>query len=430
MDKIADEVKPDDLSAPDVLPAQEAAAAPAARVRPRGPQPWHAALLLFFLAPAMVRLLTTALSPAEYFSPIVWLGLHASLGAGAVLLREIAVRRRLDSWGRLLLGIALGLLYEGLVTRNLFIGEGGELGTLSGYGRALGINWIWGFVTIALYATQGFLLPLLVTEIALPGQRTAPALSRKGMLRLGLLTSAAALLGFFGISANIGDPQQNYHPGLFELLFCLAGVLGLPWLAVWRARRSELKAAFAATASAGPAEEDAAAETSGPAAVGDTGLAGQFRLQARGNTLRFVRSVDEPVRPSPRALGWLAGLATALLLFILPALCKDVLKIPDYTTLLLVLLGLGAALHLARRLSGRLSQAHHFALLAGTQGCWIALCLLLPLDDGLRPDETAGMPLLGLAALGMLIYTGRRLRRPAAASVQLAAAAGPAQTCG
>ncbi len=384
-------------------------------------KPWHAAALLFFLAPAMARLLSTALTPAEYFSPIVFLGLHASLGCAAVLLREFAVRQRLGSWGKLLLGIALGLFYEGLITRNLFAAEGGELGTLVGYGRSLEVNWLWGVLTLAFYATQGFLLPLLLSEMLLPRLRGSAALSKKGVIWISLLAGGSALIGFFGISANIGDPAQVYHPGLGQLLLCLAGVLGLPWLALVRARREEARLA-------GLQETEKSLEPESP----NYEAAGQFELQSTGGTLRFVRRRDSgQVRPSPRALGWLCGLSFALLLYILPALYKDVLKIPAAAAMLLSLIGIAAAIWLARRLSGRLTMAHRFALLAGTQGCWIALCLLLPLDDGLRPDETIGMPVLGLLALSALVYGGYRLRQLEPAPVRRKAPAkGLPATCG
>lgn len=410
---------PADLSAcpeaPDEVPdaataASEAAAAETSPpARPAGFKPWHAALLLFFLAPAMARLFSASLSPAEYFSPIVWIGLHASIGAGAVLLREWAVRRRIGPWGRLLLGLALGLFIEGLITRNLFAAENGELGTLVGYARSLGVNWLWGLLTLAFHATQSFLLPLLFVDLLLPQYRAEAALSRKATVWLSLLAGASAVFGFTGISANI-DPNQVYHPGLLALLLSLAGVLGLPWLAARLDGRHLAAAAPGGTVSAA----DGADPVVSPDGLVDAGLAAAgYELQAGGGGLRFVRRGERPLKPSPRALGWLTGLSTALLLFIMPALYKDVLKLPGETAFLISLICLGAAIWLAVRLNGRLSSAHQFALLAGSQGCWIVLCLLLPLDDGLRPDETTGMPLLGLLSLGLLILTARRLPRMA-----------------
>jgi hypothetical protein len=89
--------------------------------------------------------------------------------------------------------------------------------------------------------------------------------------------------------------------------------------------------------------------------------------------------------------------------FIFPAFAKELFKQPAGFSLLLSLGLLGAALLIARGLRGQLSPAHQFALLAGSQGAWIVLGLLAPLDNGFLPDDSATLPwLAGLALTGLL----------------------------
>lgn len=364
------------------------------RPRPARQPGWASGLLLFFLAPLLDRLLTGAFSPGEFFSPMVLLASLASLGAGAVLLRELAVRRNIGPWGRLLLGLALGLFYEGFITRQLFATEGTALGTLVGYGRVFDTNVLWGLLAALEHALQAFLLPLLAIELLWPTQASAPALQRRTQW---LLLIALGICGFFGVSAisvNVGGPDQLYHPQALPLLGCALLIAGLLTLAL-RLR----------PATTGPDIEGAAADSAASVPQSADG----WQLELRGGALRFRRRSERG--PSPRALGWLAGLATALLLFILPVLYKEVLHFPAWFSLVLSLGLLGAGAWLAGRLSGRLDSRHRFALLFSTQLWWVLVCLLLPLDDGLRPDEYGLLPLLGLSLLGGLLFLRARLLR-------------------
>jgi hypothetical protein len=78
------------------------------------------ALVLFFLAPAIGELLSGSSPPAEFFKPFPLLLLSALYGGGALLLRELAL-----SWGKrwptiLTLGLAYGILEEGLMVKSFF----------------------------------------------------------------------------------------------------------------------------------------------------------------------------------------------------------------------------------------------------------------------------------------------------------------------
>ena len=78
------------------------------------------ALVLFFLAPVIGELLSGSSPPVEFFKPFSLLLLAALYGGGALLARELALR-----WGKrwptiLTLGLAYGVLEEGLMVKSFF----------------------------------------------------------------------------------------------------------------------------------------------------------------------------------------------------------------------------------------------------------------------------------------------------------------------
>jgi len=101
------------------------------KTRPKIPP----ALVLFFLAPAIGELLSGSTPPVEFFKPFSLFLLSALYGSGALLSRELALR-----WGKrwptiLALGLAYGIIEEGLMVKSFFDPAWIDLGVLGVYGR-------------------------------------------------------------------------------------------------------------------------------------------------------------------------------------------------------------------------------------------------------------------------------------------------------
>jgi hypothetical protein len=83
------------------------------------PIPSSPALVLFLLAPVTAELVSSYLSPLEFFHRLRLAITLFPYGCGAIAAREMVVRQRRGFAGLVQLGMAFGLPFEGIVTRVL-----------------------------------------------------------------------------------------------------------------------------------------------------------------------------------------------------------------------------------------------------------------------------------------------------------------------
>src|SRR5829696_2113033 len=95
------------------------------------------------------------------------------------------VGRRGLGWSSILvLGVAFGIVEEGLALESLFnpsLFNAGDLG-----GRALGINWVWAQWTLGYHAVWSISIPILLAELVFPARRSEPWLGRAGLITTGV----------------------------------------------------------------------------------------------------------------------------------------------------------------------------------------------------------------------------------------------------
>jgi hypothetical protein len=157
--------------------------------------------VLFLLAPLVGEVLLGA-------TPVTKLGgllpLSAVYGGGAVLIRELARRRRAGWLGILLLGGAYAIVEEGLAVQSFFnpaLFHAAEIG-----GRAFGVNWVWAEWTIGYHIVWSVGIPILLTEILFPDVRDVPWLRGRGIVAMGLLYCAGVAV-IAAIFRNIVTPD-------------------------------------------------------------------------------------------------------------------------------------------------------------------------------------------------------------------------------
>jgi len=85
--------------------------------------PWFtpkrkAILFLMFMSAAIAELVSGSSPPVEFFNPFSFTLLVLFYGCGAVLVRETAVRWNKGYAGILLLGVAFGILEEGMSVKS------------------------------------------------------------------------------------------------------------------------------------------------------------------------------------------------------------------------------------------------------------------------------------------------------------------------
>jgi hypothetical protein len=153
-------------------------------------------MTLLVLSPALGELLSGSSPPLQFFNPVLFFLLVCLYGCGALLVREIVVRRQLNAAGVLLLGAAYAVLEEGLLCKSFFNPFWTDTGFLSIYGRAWGVNWVWTLGLTVYHMTVSIAVPIFLTEALFPSQAAVPWLRRRGWISAGTALAVVTVLGF------------------------------------------------------------------------------------------------------------------------------------------------------------------------------------------------------------------------------------------
>ena len=183
-----------------------------------------AVIVLILMAPLVAEVLpgsTPIASPALLLSDVL------IYGSGALLIREL-VRHRGRGWPSiLLLGAAYGLIEEGLALQSLF---NPAYNHVSEWGaRVLGINGVYTELVIIIHVAWSAAIPILLTELLFPAQRSTPYLHRFGLVATSIwYILGVALLGLFARTAYPYDTP----PLLLGLVLVIALLLAVIALGV------------------------------------------------------------------------------------------------------------------------------------------------------------------------------------------------------
>jgi hypothetical protein len=310
------------------------------------------ALVLFFLAPAIGELLSGSAPPVEFFNPFVLLILSALYGSGAILVREIALRCG-KRWPTIFtLGLAYGILEEGIMVKSFFDPAWPDLGVLGVYGRLAGVNCVWSLFLMIYHAVVSIAIPILLVELLYPERRDERWLGRRGIIGFSLLLSADVLFGNLALT--------TYRPP--ALPFLLFTVIA----------------------------------------------AGLFFLARRLPESWITSPVGECRRPP---LFGVLGFSGMLVFFIVHWIFPE-LGVPVPLTMLSALILVALVFWSVRRMSagGAWDDRHRLALASGALSFFVLLAPLAEMDKS-RADNPAGMTWVGLAAAVSLIWLWWRTRR-------------------
>lgn len=130
------------------------------------------AIFLFFLSPFIAELLSGSAPPVRFFSPAWFFSIVILYGSGAILVRELVKRWNKGLPSLLFLGMAYGIIEEGLALKTFFDPNWPLIGILGSYGRALGINWVWAIELTVGHAIISIAIPIVLTELLFPDERS------------------------------------------------------------------------------------------------------------------------------------------------------------------------------------------------------------------------------------------------------------------
>jgi hypothetical protein len=178
------------------------------------------ALILLVLTPVLAEYMLGDVE-ATFLQPLVLL--LPMYGGGALFIREIT-RRTGRGWPTiLLLGLAYGLLEEGLGDFTLF--SSSFMGIdLNSYGHvpALGIGLPWTLFCVPLHAVWSIAAPIALVEALFPDRRTTPWLGKFGLAASGVLW-----LGGVGVLARTFAMRTHFVPSPAQIAVSLAIIAAL-----------------------------------------------------------------------------------------------------------------------------------------------------------------------------------------------------------
>ena len=180
----------------------------------------HPLLFLLFLTPGIPEYLSASsqltllvISPPLFFGLLLAnLGLY---GSGVILIREAMIRWK-KGWASIfLLGVAYGIVEEGLALWTLFNPLAQPVGVLGFYGHWLGVNWVWTVGLLIFHSVYSIGLPIFLFGLVFPEMKSKSLVSgtRVTFSILGLIIDCFAL---FVPESVIYQP---YNPGGGLMLF-------------------------------------------------------------------------------------------------------------------------------------------------------------------------------------------------------------------
>jgi hypothetical protein len=97
-------------------------------------------IILFFLSPFLVELMTGSAPPLEFFHPVTFFFICLWYGCGVLLVREITVPLHPNWKGIFLMGMYIGILEEGIFIKTFIDPLTNDLEIFRTFGRYFGTN--------------------------------------------------------------------------------------------------------------------------------------------------------------------------------------------------------------------------------------------------------------------------------------------------
>jgi hypothetical protein len=173
-------------------------------------------VVLSFGIPELLTGSTTVLGLVTSANLLLGLPLY---GSGVILARESSLRWKRGWVGVLFLGLAYGIVEEGLATKTMINPSAGAAGGLGVYGHFLGVNWIFAVEIDLFHSIYSIALPILLVGLLWPERRMQRFVSDRGLLLALVVLAAIAALGYEVLT-------REYFPTWPVLAFLLGAIGG------------------------------------------------------------------------------------------------------------------------------------------------------------------------------------------------------------
>ncbi len=187
-------------------------------------QATRAALFLLIAAGPLAEVLSQNVPLSTYLQPIPFLLVSVTYGVPVLLIRELAVARKLDDVGVALLGLAYGILNEGVLAKTLTQPGGAPLGEFAGYGQVGALQGGWAIFIVFWHSLHSVLYPILVSRWLFPAaaDRRWFASGRARWLLYVLLIVVTGLYSLYFL-----NPVRNEVDVFVIYVVATAGLVGI-----------------------------------------------------------------------------------------------------------------------------------------------------------------------------------------------------------
>ncbi|MFA5991369.1 MAG: hypothetical protein WC794_03935 [Candidatus Doudnabacteria bacterium] len=179
---------------------------------------WTVVLLAMF-GPELITGSTQLFMFASLFQ---WIILFLGYGLAVLVIRELAVRMRLNLWGAYLLGMAFTVVNEGLAAKTMILESSLPVAQYDYYGYFAGISFPWMFGISIWHALASVLLPIVVSYYLFPEYSEERWLGNKLLGAISLLVMVAASLIFFSSAVKVKGTAPQYIILLCVMAFWFA----------------------------------------------------------------------------------------------------------------------------------------------------------------------------------------------------------------
>ena len=177
---------------------------------------------LAFLSPVIAEMLSGSAPFIEWLNPLATATFLGMYGAGAILVRELAIRWDKGWASIIVLGAAYGIIEEGIAVKSFFDPKWVDLGELATYGRYLDVNWVWTVWLTIYHSMVSIALVLVVFSLIYPEYRGVRLLTEKRFKIVSLIFVVDIVLSAIGFVFI-----QDYLPPLGWYLASFAIVASL-----------------------------------------------------------------------------------------------------------------------------------------------------------------------------------------------------------
>jgi hypothetical protein len=152
------------------------------------------AIFLIFFAPFVAEFVSGSTAPQAWILPPVPLVFAAVYGLSALAIRDWSIRIRGGPVTVLVLGLAFGIVNEGMAAHSLFNPNWPGLDALGSYGRWGGVNWLWVEWIVPFHAVWSISFPIFLTGQIWPETRDQRFVSDRTLLAIVPFSIATAIV--------------------------------------------------------------------------------------------------------------------------------------------------------------------------------------------------------------------------------------------